>query len=235
MYPLYCVGQKGSFEFFHHGGASGKETTCQCRRRKWRGFDPWVGKILCGRQWQPTSSILAWKVPWTEGCQWAIVHSGAKSQERQGTYRKTEMNFFWPARYFIFCVCTGLWHISPSWQMALTNAKSLSCCLSTSTHICVWNHEVIGQVVLSIEILYLSSCEACLSQGLLSCQLLQPWPTDTCPLHETSDALVVELSFSLPWSGDICWTGEIPENSLILHIGTVMGFVLRSKITVKKL
>ena len=27
------------------GGTSGKEPTCQCRRLKRHGFDPWVGKI----------------------------------------------------------------------------------------------------------------------------------------------------------------------------------------------
>ena len=27
------------------GGASGKESTCQCRRHKRREFDPWVGKV----------------------------------------------------------------------------------------------------------------------------------------------------------------------------------------------
>ena len=56
------------------GGASGKEPTCQCRRRKRWGFDPWVGKIPWRRAWQPTpvffffthSSILAWRIPWTE-------------------------------------------------------------------------------------------------------------------------------------------------------------------------
>ena len=30
------------------GGTGGKEPTCQCRRRKRRGFDPWVGKIPGG-------------------------------------------------------------------------------------------------------------------------------------------------------------------------------------------
>ena len=29
-------------------GASGKEPTCQCRRHKRRGFEPWVGKIPGG-------------------------------------------------------------------------------------------------------------------------------------------------------------------------------------------
>ena len=36
------------------GGASGKEPTCQCRRHKRHGFDPWVGKIPWRRAWQPT-------------------------------------------------------------------------------------------------------------------------------------------------------------------------------------
>ena len=27
------------------GGLSGKESTCQCRRCRRHGFDPWVGKI----------------------------------------------------------------------------------------------------------------------------------------------------------------------------------------------
>ena len=32
---------KGGFP----GGTRGKEPTCQCRRRKKRRFDPWIGKI----------------------------------------------------------------------------------------------------------------------------------------------------------------------------------------------
>ena len=38
------------------GGASGKEPTCQRRRR--RGFNPWVGKIPCRRAWRPTLVVL---------------------------------------------------------------------------------------------------------------------------------------------------------------------------------
>ena len=40
------------------GGASSKEPTCQCRRCKRRGFDPWVGKIPWRRAWQPTPVFL---------------------------------------------------------------------------------------------------------------------------------------------------------------------------------
>ena len=36
------------------GSASGKETTCQCRRHKKFGFNPWVGKISWRRAQQPT-------------------------------------------------------------------------------------------------------------------------------------------------------------------------------------
>ena len=35
------------------GGASGKEPTCQCRRGKRYGFDPWVGKIPWRRKGHP--------------------------------------------------------------------------------------------------------------------------------------------------------------------------------------
>ena len=34
-------------------GASGKEPTCQCRRHKGHGFDPWVMKIPQRKAWQP--------------------------------------------------------------------------------------------------------------------------------------------------------------------------------------
>ena len=40
------------------GGTSGKEPTCQCRRCKRHGFDPWVGKIPWRRAWQPTPVFL---------------------------------------------------------------------------------------------------------------------------------------------------------------------------------
>ena len=37
------------------GGTSGKESTCQCKRR---GFSPWVRKIPWRRAWQPTPAFL---------------------------------------------------------------------------------------------------------------------------------------------------------------------------------
>ena len=40
---------------------SGKESTCQCRRRKKYMFDPWVGTIPWSRKWQPTPVLLPGK------------------------------------------------------------------------------------------------------------------------------------------------------------------------------
>ena len=45
---------------------SGKESACKCRRLKTCRFDPWVGKILWNRKWQPEPVFLPGKIPWTE-------------------------------------------------------------------------------------------------------------------------------------------------------------------------
>ena len=36
----------------------GKESACQCKRCKSRGFSPWVGKVPWSRKWQPTPVFL---------------------------------------------------------------------------------------------------------------------------------------------------------------------------------
>ena len=43
------------------GGTSGKELTCQCRRCKRCGVDPWVGKIPWRRAWHSTPVFLPGK------------------------------------------------------------------------------------------------------------------------------------------------------------------------------
>ena len=60
-------------------GASGKEPTCQSRRHKRHGYDPWVRKIPWRRKWQSTLICL----PGKSHGQWrlaAIVHGVTKSQ-----------------------------------------------------------------------------------------------------------------------------------------------------------
>ena len=49
---------------------SGKEPTCQHRRCKRRGFDPWIGNIPWRRAWQPTPVFLP-ENPMDGGDQWA--------------------------------------------------------------------------------------------------------------------------------------------------------------------
>ena len=48
------------------GGASGKEPACQCRRCRRSGFNPWIRKTPLEESMATHSSILAWKIPWTE-------------------------------------------------------------------------------------------------------------------------------------------------------------------------
>ena len=62
------------------GGSAGKEPACQCRRRKRRGFDPWLGKIPWRRKWQPASVFLPGKFHGPRGAWRATVHGVAKSQ-----------------------------------------------------------------------------------------------------------------------------------------------------------
>jgi len=45
---------------------SGKESACQCRRHRRRGFDPRVGKIPLEQGMAAHSGILAWRIPWAE-------------------------------------------------------------------------------------------------------------------------------------------------------------------------
>ena len=51
---VWISGRAGHFRGFP-GGISGEEPACQCRRCR---FDPWVGKILWRREWQPTPVFL---------------------------------------------------------------------------------------------------------------------------------------------------------------------------------
>ena len=43
------------------GGTVVKKSTCQCRRHRRHGLDPWVGKIPWRRKWQPTPAFLPGK------------------------------------------------------------------------------------------------------------------------------------------------------------------------------
>ena len=61
------------------GGVSGKEPTCQSRRHKRGGFDPWVRKIPWRRAWQPTLVYSCLENPMDRGAWWAIIQRVTKS------------------------------------------------------------------------------------------------------------------------------------------------------------
>ena len=53
-----CPNMLGSVLYTGFPGGSVVESACQCKKL---GFDPWVGKILQGRKWQPTPVFLPGK------------------------------------------------------------------------------------------------------------------------------------------------------------------------------
>ena len=57
------------------GGASGKEPTCQHGIRE---FDPWEDPLE--EDMANNSSVLAWRVPWTEVACQAAVYRATKRQ-----------------------------------------------------------------------------------------------------------------------------------------------------------
>ena len=63
-FPLSVLASAGQLGF--PNGSTSKESTCQWRRHRRCGFDSWVGKILWRRKMATCSSILAWKIWWTE-------------------------------------------------------------------------------------------------------------------------------------------------------------------------
>ena len=80
------------------GGARGKESACQYRRRR---FDPWDGKIPLRRKWQPTPVFLPGKPhgqrslvgysPWvTKSQTWLSMHThrGTTQHEEGASQRK---------------------------------------------------------------------------------------------------------------------------------------------------
>ena len=58
----FCSSLNLMFSEYFPCNSVGKDCL-QCRRP---GFDPWVGKIPWRRKWSTHSSILAWKISWTE-------------------------------------------------------------------------------------------------------------------------------------------------------------------------
>ena len=86
------------------GGTSGKESTCQARRCRRCGFNPWVRKIPWRRKWQPTPVFLPGKFhgqrSLTDYSPWDCKESDMAKQLNTHTqgqyYRNTEDPDFLP-------------------------------------------------------------------------------------------------------------------------------------------
>ena len=74
---LHCLTTCGTWELprWHNG----KESTYQCRRRKRRGFDPWVRKILWNGKWNPLQHSCLENFM-ERGAWQATIHGVTKSQ-----------------------------------------------------------------------------------------------------------------------------------------------------------
>ena len=69
-----------------------KESVCQCRRSRRRGFSPWVGKIPWRRAWQPTGVFLPGDShgprslvdysPWGLRQDWVIKHAHMQDKHK---------------------------------------------------------------------------------------------------------------------------------------------------------
>ena len=80
------------------GGASGKESTCQCRRHKRGGFNPWVGKIPWRKAWLPTPVFLPGESPRTE------EPGGLQSMGSQSRARLKWLTHMQPHLLVFFCL-----------------------------------------------------------------------------------------------------------------------------------
>ena len=87
-----------------------KESACQCRRHKRRGFDLWAGRSLGGEHDNPLQySCLENRMD--RGTWWAAVHRVAKSQTQLkwlSSHMRIESKFIFERLLFnfeSFCVC----------------------------------------------------------------------------------------------------------------------------------
>ena len=93
--------------------------SCQSRRCR---FNPWVGKILWRRKWQPTPVFLPGKF---HGQKRAIVHGGAKSWTWPSTHTQWNVNMFIYEKIYL-------------WSLVSMSLYLLFCFLADSTMPLTW-------------------------------------------------------------------------------------------------
>ena len=98
--------------------ALSKEPVCQCRRHENHGFNSWVGTIPWRRAWLH-SSILAWRVPWTEepGGLQSMGSQRLGHNWRDLAHTHTATSQLWGD------ASLGLWFVWP-WRLVMLNILS---------------------------------------------------------------------------------------------------------------
>ena len=119
-----------SFSKGFPGCTRGKESTCQCRRCKIQGADPWVGKTPWGRKYYPLQYSSLGN-PVNRGAWWAIVHGITESDAIEHAKEKSKLGGW------VWTPCTG-WRRLPN---------LLSCSGKQ------WNHWII-RLRITMEILH---------------------------------------------------------------------------------
>ena len=97
IYLNYLISQGFS------GGTGCEEPTCQCRRPKNCGFDPWVGKISWRRKWQPIPVFLTGE------------SHGQRSLAGHSPWGHTESDTTWHISSLTPMLC-GRWQLSLTWM-----------------------------------------------------------------------------------------------------------------------
>ena len=99
LWKNICFGTLPKFCF--PDGTSGKEPTCQCRRRERCEFDPWVRKIPWRRARQPTPVFLPGE---SHGWRSLVVYSPWGSKESDTTEQlQLHFHFHFPMAGVVVC------------------------------------------------------------------------------------------------------------------------------------
>ena len=109
---------------------SGKQSVCQCRRCKRRGFDPWVGKIPWRRKWQPTPVFLLGK----SHVQRSLVGCSPWGHKESDMTEplSTRMHFILCVGYYCWVSCSFLFPLLICFSVTLNSFQQEM--LNTPTH-----------------------------------------------------------------------------------------------------
>ena len=99
--------------------SSGKESTCQCRRRRRRGFNPWVGKIPWRRSGNPLQYSCL-EIPWTE--EPGTLQSMGPQRVRSA----------WTQTKLLYVLGVSNVHFSTVWKVNRSKWKLYCCCCSVA-------------------------------------------------------------------------------------------------------